>query len=281
MMTTTTSPRDIFERMYYLRDEMERVRGLYGAATGTEKAGYATELQGLIQDYLGIAQEAYQRPSTEYQAIYDEMLQWLEGIKLDAESQGVSETDLLAQIEALEAESKAIDEQIRNLNEQMASDIRAAQEQAAVYYEWIQSQAAPLFQQKIDEMRTQLAGILGDKTAEQYLADLQFAAVNELVLIRKLLNDVAASLVPGFIPQYQSGGYISRTGLAYLHSGEEVIPANRKGDSTTTQTFIINNTINATGDASPREIGKAVEEVVMGSLKYGKLRKVVKEMVRA
>ena len=80
MQTTLTSPADIFERMSLV----------WGEILNLEEAGATTpeevkKLQELYLQYLDLAQEAYQRPSTEYQAIYNTILSSLEALETQTE----------------------------------------------------------------------------------------------------------------------------------------------------------------------------------------------------
>ena len=239
MRTSLTSPRDVFERMDVLKSEIERVKGLYAGATGEEKAGYASELQSLIADYLSIAQEAYQRPSDAYQQIYDDMIGLLEMIQTDAQAFSVSEEDLLQQIAVLEEQSKVIDEQIasyqlqiKNLNEkmaqldeQMALDIQAFKESAVQYYEWAQTVGVELYQAEIESLREKLREIIGDEDVETYLHNLQEATVLELVSIRDILQKLLDAFLN--IPQSATGRLAMSPMLTWVGEKEPelIIPA--------------------------------------------------------
>jgi len=292
METSLTSPADIFERMDVMWSEMERIRGLYEGSTGTEQTGYASDLQDLISEYLGMAEEAYQRPSPEYQAIYSKLYGWLEAIKVDAEAGSASETDLLAQIADLQNQQTAIDKQIAAYNEeiaayneeiaalntQMAADIQSFKDEAAGYYQWAMDEGIKLYAEQISELEQTLKDVVGDNTVGGYIENLRDEIVWELKRIQELLS------VPGMtIPSGQGGiSYVPYDNyIARLHHGERVLTAqeNRRYRETTI-TIAPNITINATGDASPREIGKEVEKVLISSIKYGKARKVIQEMVR-
>lgn len=232
MKTSLTSPKDVFERMDVLKSEIQRVQGLYAGATGSEKAGYASELQSLIADYLSIAQEAYQRPSTAYQQIYDEMLGLLEMIQTDAQAFSVSEEDLLQQIALLEEQSKAIDEQIasyqlqiKNLNEkmaqldeQMALDIQAFKKSAVQYYEWAQTVGVELYKAEIQTLKDKLREIIGDKDVETYLSDLKLATVLELASIGKTLDNILKALLG--LPQSATGRVATSPMLTWVAEKE-------------------------------------------------------------
>ena len=71
MQTSSDNPRDIYERMGIQLEEVNRLKDLYGSTTGLEQAGYGGDLSTALGDYLKLSQEAYQRPSSEYQAIFD------------------------------------------------------------------------------------------------------------------------------------------------------------------------------------------------------------------
>jgi len=116
LISGTGSPQTGFERMSYVRSEMEKARGLYLGATGEEKAGYAGELQGIIADYIEAAQEVYQRPSPEYKAIYDEMMGWLQGIKEEAMEERM---DNLSKIIG----NKTVDEYLAKLQERAVTQL--------------------------------------------------------------------------------------------------------------------------------------------------------------
>ncbi len=284
MKTSTDSPKDIFERMDVMKSEMERVRDLYEGATGEEKAGYAADLQRLIQEYLGMAQEAYQRPSPEYQQIYDEMLRWLEGIRTDAVAGSASETDLLAQIIDLEEQSKAIDEQIKvyqeqikdlnvqmaALDTQMAADIQAFKEEAAGYYQWAMEEGAKLYDDQLSEL-----GLLLESNEEG----------NQILIhIHDVLNGISKGLgIP--VPALAEGGYVTKPTLALLGEAgpEAVIPLSKMGSGQQYHTMSINIslppiTINAGEKTSPQGTARATEDIIVRSLKSGRIRKVVQEV---
>ncbi len=269
---------------------MERVRELYEGATGEERAGYASQLQSLISDYLGMAQEAYQRPSPEYQSIASEMLNWLEDIKVDAESQAVSQEDLLAQISALQEQSNAIDEQIaayqsqiKDLNiqmaaldQQMAADIQTFKNEAAGYYQWAMTEGAKLYEDSISELEQTLIDVIGDKTVGEYIQDLRDAAVAELKRIQDLLAGIFANLFPGMeIPAYQTGGTIARTGLALVHAGEEVIPAGQRYSNIT---IAPNITVYTEGNVNGKDLAGMIEDILIKSMKDGKGRKQIQRL---
>jgi TP901 family phage tail tape measure protein len=247
MKTSSASQLDIFERMDIMRTEIESMQGLYTGATGEEKAGYASDLQSLISDYLSQAQEAYQRPSPEYQAISNEMLGWLEGIKTDAQTYSVSETDLLAQIADLQSQQATLDTQ-------MADDIQAFKDEAAGYYQWAMDEGAKLYADQISELEQTLQDVVGDKSVGEYIEDLRDSAVLELQRVQNLLAGIFANQFPGMtIPSYQSGlDYVPYDNYtARLHSGERVLTAdeNRRYSSTQTVTIAPQITIHAEGKA--------------------------------
>ena len=71
MATSSDNPADIFERLGIQLGEVNRLKDLYGSSTGLDQAGYGGQLSTALGDYLKLSQEAFQRPSNEYQAIFD------------------------------------------------------------------------------------------------------------------------------------------------------------------------------------------------------------------
>jgi len=85
--TGTSNPADAVERLGIARQAITDYMG--GADLATFLSGMGAEgqmtaiadLAALWGDYLSVAQEAYQRPSTEYQAIFEEVIGALGGLK--------------------------------------------------------------------------------------------------------------------------------------------------------------------------------------------------------
>uniref|UniRef100_A0A6M3J8E8 Putative tail tape measure protein n=1 Tax=viral metagenome TaxID=1070528 RepID=A0A6M3J8E8_9ZZZZ len=304
MQLSLTNPAGVMDRLSGARGELERLRGLYLGATGETKAGYASQLQDAVNAYIGIAQEAFQRPSPEYIQIYDEMVKLLDGIQKDAEAFGVDDSDALSTIAGLQA-------QLVQLDIDMAADIKAFKDSAVGYYEWAQKEGIGLYGEYIDELQTKLDGILGGQTIEEYTAAIKTEAANALEALKIILQDLWDSFSGGAVtplpdetpaetpatggggaagnpyppgswmwkvwdknhtPSYASGTpYVPRTGYALLHQGERVTPAGQNGLVT-----IGDIIINASGDASAHDIAKQVEEVLVRSIKHGRARKEIK-----
>ncbi|MHA1305277.1 MAG: hypothetical protein ACTSPI_16385, partial [Candidatus Heimdallarchaeaceae archaeon] len=97
IQTSLASPADVFERMASLEEEIASYLGagwLQGTmdATGLT-AEEAEKVRGYLGDYLKLGQEAWQRPSNEYQALYDVILGSLGELESVAENM-VSEYEL-------------------------------------------------------------------------------------------------------------------------------------------------------------------------------------------
>jgi hypothetical protein len=178
---------------------------------------------------------------------------------------------------------------------QAPRQIKAFNEKAAAYYEWAKHEGVDLYQQSILDQTSKLTELLGDKTVEQYLADLQLQAVNELVDIRDLLDQVFRALIPGLpepelqvenIPHnilqgYQSGGYVSKKTLAWLGEREPewIIPQSKMGQFGNI-TIAPSITIQTSGNVDEKKIAKATEEAIIYSFKHGKGRQVLKEVMQ-
>jgi hypothetical protein len=341
MKLSTDNPQDVLARLGIAKGEVDRLGGLYAGATGEEKAGLASDYQQSINDYLALAQEAYQRPSSAYRAIYDKALGLLGQIQSDAAAMGTDDTALLQEISAID--------------DAMAADIKSFKESAAEYYQWAQAQSS-LYDEAIADYMAQLVAITGDKTPEEKIAELQQDAVTELEGIKTaldqihldftawqqtpgadiadikdilalgsnpfqkgttesgwwkeyhdtdvsaeqaqmFLNDILDDVINPFlkkkkawynwfdqfadVPEFADGGYVPRDTYAKLHAGEKVLTKQEvEAGSGTVVNVAPQITIYASGDASPKEIGQEVERIVVDSIKYGKARAAVQEVVR-
>lgn len=97
--TSMDSPLNALERMALVQEEIAG----YGMDYTPEDV---QKLQDLWSKYLGIAQEAYQRPSVQYQEIFSSVLDALGGLEDFAEEQ-ISDYEI--QLEQLEAQLKMVD----------------------------------------------------------------------------------------------------------------------------------------------------------------------------
>jgi hypothetical protein len=87
MIVSSDNPQDAPARLALLREQIEGMTGGNAAAyissltTTQEKTEAVSALQDLWGQYLEMSQEVYQRPSNQYQTIYDEVMTQLLGLE--------------------------------------------------------------------------------------------------------------------------------------------------------------------------------------------------------
>ena len=109
MQTSLMNPQDILNRMRIMEDELTRVLGDSWKQGVVSTEGMAAETveraSGLLEEYLGMAADAFQRPSIEYQQIYGTVLAALMDLEEYAQD---TVTDLEIQMEQLEAQLQMV-----------------------------------------------------------------------------------------------------------------------------------------------------------------------------
>ena len=167
------------------------------------------------------------------------------------------------------------------IDTQMAADIQAFKDSAVQYYQWAEDEGAKLYQDAIAEREDQLKAIIGNGTVEQFIAQLKDETITELQKIGNTLDSILATFTN--IPQSAGGAYFSGPSLTWVgeKGPEYVIPQSKMGAG---QNVIINMalppiTINAGDKASPAETARKTEDVIIRSIKGGRIRKAVQEAV--
>lgn len=81
MLTGSASPASAIDRLQVAWGEVAKFKEAFAGATGADKVEAGKSLQDALGTYLKVAQEAYQRPSTEYQGIFDTTVADLKAIQ--------------------------------------------------------------------------------------------------------------------------------------------------------------------------------------------------------
>ena len=300
--TSTTNPQDVVERLAIARQAIMDVTGGmsfmdYVASLGTqeEQIAVAKILQNLSNNYLTLAQEALQRPSIEYQEIYTEQMGQLTGLLGYMGSYAESEWQIqIDQLDALYA--------IRTEIERLES-ITAAAGGGGVPTS-PPSPTAGIPQWLIDQYSTVYAGYktaldLGpgirqnwegtgatvETFAGQYMSFLTSGG-------QKFWYDASTSLFDIFANNpdiqkiwtqmygYAQGtNYVLETGPAWVHKGEQIIPAGydypelKQGNNVTFQ-------LNITGNDKPEKVGKVVREELSNFMRSGEGRKLIQSTAK-
>jgi TP901 family phage tail tape measure protein len=180
LKTGSSNQVDIFERLGIQRAEITRVQGLYGGAgTDEERIKYAQQLQTLYGDLLTMGQEAYQRPSAEYQAIYQEVISALETLQSGALANVTTDpVEIQRQIAAIDEQILGIDQQIADINKQMEADLASIDEQVKAQQDTMDS-----IDKQIADYQDQIAQYEKDKA--QVLNDINQQAADYYAWIKQ------------------------------------------------------------------------------------------------
>ena len=254
LLTSTANPQNAIERLGIAESAISDVLGgksisdyLGGIGSEEEKLKAAENLQGLFSTYLEAGQEAYQRPSSEYQSIFDEVISALADLE-DFGAEMLSEYDIqvnqLAVLENIDSNIATMAHGRAHGKEhegsggggEVPSSLVDAMEGHSFY--------DPTFG-GYGDLQSQLeAGGWGSAVTPGPDGVIRYTNSYNFVP-RNQRN----------IPSYASGiDDVPYNQLAYLHKGERVVTAkeNKGGGS---DVYYI--TVNAKTNANPQEIAKA------------------------
>jgi tape measure domain-containing protein len=180
----------------------------------------------LLQTIMGLAGEAYQRPSREYQNIYNQVISELTGLQNEAQAasdHAAQIQDQIAQTTAASAASLAsIDQQVgaladmSDIQEQVKQLQDEANREANSYYQWIRDQGAAVYgelqdvlagqistaQEQLDVARAQMDALTQGLGYQDFMANKQAEMAAVLTQIRDALL-AAYSGTPAPVQQAQ------------------------------------------------------------------------------
>ena len=298
LTTSTASPADVLERLSIQQQAIQRMKELYQGVTGEERLKYAGDIYQMEQDLLAIGQEAYQRPSPEYRALFDSVVKDLQVIQGDAEKYASLETDILAEIESLQRQSNITQAKSVSYQSQMNAELQAVRNQAATGYEWLMTEGAKAYAAAIiaaeaekTSLEDTLKSIIGEYTVDEYLTALGKITISGFELVAKTFKDVMQDIFKDIdfsnintaVPLQHGIARVPYDNfLASLHMDEEVVPASERGKRGNVINISISPeiTIHASGDAKPTEIAKETRKEILYSIRYnGELREEIKDLV--
>lgn len=249
MMFTADNPQNVLERMGLVRAEIEAL----GMVDTPEEAERVRELYNTL---LELGKEAWQRPTSEYQAVFDEVKSGLEMIGEIAKSQEVvllqEIADNTAEMIAQQAMGRT---ELFGVVESFAGSVNNL---AAVFSSMGTGNPMQALRPNLDEY---MPATGGNSAMLDLIHGLQIYASGHGWMETN----------PGFVvPSFQYGGIHHGTGLAMLHGDEAVIPIHNGavpvelvGGGET----VVHITVQVTGGGDPAEIKRRAREGVLEALR--------------
>jgi tape measure domain-containing protein len=187
MRLSSANPMSVYGRIGMARDDVSKLREQYRGATGEKRADLANQLLDAINRYRTLGQEGHQRPSLEWEAIYNEIMADYSAIAEDAKSESQKALEIQSRIEQLQGEANRYAAMAATSAQRSNSYLEALNEEALAYYTWAEEEGARLYAIQEQQHQEQLDAITGGMDVELFVAARQAEAVTELRSIRALL----------------------------------------------------------------------------------------------
>lgn len=194
MRLGSSSPLPLSVRMAMAQGDVAGLMSQYRGASGSSKVDLANQLLDALQTYRGLGQEGTQRPSPEWEAIYNEIMADLTAVKVDAKSVAERSVDLEQAI--LEVQQQAASYAAIAANAGVASSgaLDALNTEALGYYEWAQKEGDRLYKEQLRQHNEQLDAITGGQEVELFIAARQREAVEELKELNRQIKEFLAAI---------------------------------------------------------------------------------------
>lgn len=189
MRLTAANPLSVHGRLAMSGDDVARLREEYAGASGTARIGAGERLIDALRTRLSLGGEGFQRPSPEYQAIYNEVIAELTAVQASAQSEAERAAELQTQIVELQRQAAAYQGSIASSSAASQGYLDQLNAEARAYYEYAEAEGARLFEEQERQHQEQLDAITGGMEPELYIAQLQSQTVDELKEIRKAIRE--------------------------------------------------------------------------------------------
>jgi hypothetical protein len=189
MRLTAANPLSVHGRLAMSGGDVARLREEYAGASGTARIGAGERLIDALRTRLSLGGEGFQRPSPEYQAIYNEVIAELTAVQASAQSEAERAAELQTQIVELQRQAAAYQSSIASSSAASQGYLDQLNAEARAYYEYAEAEGARLFEEQERQHQEQLDAITGGMEPELYIAQLQSQTVDELKEIRKAIRE--------------------------------------------------------------------------------------------
>ena len=283
LQTSLASPEDVLERMGRVWSEIQDVE-TGGADTPEE----IQKLQELYIQYLTMAQEAYQRPSSEYQAIYDTVIGALEDLKTDAEDfasiYDIQQQTMLSLVDNGKTAAQILNEISTGIMAGIPVDVTMLVPDippvivdipdVTVNVELPDIPSPEVITPTIPDVNVNVTTVVNETILNDQKAILEQIRSNTYAAARNLLTVAGNDFQWITYPKYAKyGGIFTGPESGYpviLHGTEKVTPVGKDYPE-------INMTINVNESKTPRATGQAVRKELEGFLKSSRGRKIVQQ----
>jgi hypothetical protein len=184
MQLSDTNPLSAPGRFQLAKTNVDAARAAYEAAAPADKANAANKYLAALQDELKLLPEVFQRPSPEYQDIYNDIIKQLSGVKDSAQTQADRETELTQRLVDLQGEGNAIQSSAASAMQASNAQLDELNAQYVDYLTWAKGEAARLFTMQDTAYKDQLNALTGGEDLQIFIGQKQAEAVTLLTQIR-------------------------------------------------------------------------------------------------
>jgi hypothetical protein len=205
---STANPASAEDRLALAQQDVTALKAAYQAANGDSRVDAANKLLDALDREKQLGMEAYQRPSDQWAAVYEQITQDITQVQQDAKPMADRALELQQQILDAQREAAGYQAAAAAAVAQTSSAMAALNAEALPYYEWAESEGERLYALQQQQHQEQLDAITGGMEVNLFIASKQAEAVDELKEIRRLLGMWAAAN-PATSSSSSAGGSVS------------------------------------------------------------------------
>lgn len=188
MRLGSSNPMSIYGRIGMAGEDVAALRATWQSATGQARVDAANRLLEALQTWRELGMQGHQRPSAEWQAIYNAIMGDLTAVQEDAQSFAERELEIQQQILAVQTDSAAIQAQLAGSMITTNAELEALNREALGYYTWAETEGQRLFALHQQGYREQLTAITGGQDVQLFIADRSRDAARDLAAIRTAIE---------------------------------------------------------------------------------------------